>query len=104
MTQNLVNAVIHKLEKESGGLSRLVEAQACLNVSDEPLQALVNQVHDVYSGRESKSYGRFDPDLTPVSAEPHLLSLRDGMSPDFLDMSKQLLRNQIILFINPHSG
>lgn len=92
MTQNLLNAIIHKLEKESGGPSRIVEAQACLNIADEPLQALVNQVHDVYSGRESKSYGKFDPDLTPVSAEPHLLSLRDSVVADFLDISKQLMR------------
>lgn len=42
MTQNLINAVIHKLEKESGSPSRIVEAEACLSVADEPLQALVN--------------------------------------------------------------
>lgn len=92
MTQNLVNAVIHKLVKEAGSPSRIVEAEACLNVAEEPLQALVNQVHEVYSGRESKSYGKFDAELTPVSAEPHLQRLRDNDDEDFLDVSKQLMR------------
>lgn len=92
MSQQLINAVIHKLDKESGSLSRIVEANACLDVREEPLQALVNQVHNVYSGRESKSYGKFDPDLTPVSAEPHLQSLRDSATVDFLGISKQLMR------------
>lgn len=91
MTQNLIHAVIHKLEKESSSPSRIVEAVACLDVSEEPLQALVNQVHDVYSGRESKSYGKFDPNLTPVSAEPHLRGLRDNQAADFLEISKQLM-------------
>lgn len=92
MTQHLINAVIHKLEKESGRPSQIIEADACLDVGEEPLQALVNQVHDVYSGRESKSYGKFDPDLTPVSAELHLKSLRDSADADFLAISKQLMR------------
>lgn len=92
MSQHLINAVIHKLDKETGSPSRIVEASACLDVSEEPLQALVNQVHDVYSSRESKSYGKFDPDLTPVSAESHLQILRDSATADFLAISKQLMR------------
>lgn len=92
MAQQLLNAVIHKLDKESGGLSRIVEARACLDIQDEPLQALVNQVHDVYASRESKSYGKFDPELSPVSAETHLQTLRDSSGADFLGISKQLMR------------
>lgn len=92
MSQQLLNAVIHKLDKEAGAPSRIVEARACLDVQEEPLQALVNQVHDVYAGRESKSYGKFDPELSPVSAELHLKLLRDSDDADFLEISRQLMR------------
>lgn len=92
MTHVVVSAVIHRLDRDQGSAARIVEAQSLLDVSEEPLQALVNQVHDVYSGRESKSYGKFDPDLTPVSAEPHLLLLRDDGAADFLEVSRQLMR------------
>ncbi len=92
MSQELINAVIHKLNKDTGASSQIVEARTCLDVRDEPLQALVNQVHDVYASRASKSYGKFDPELSPVSAELHLQSLRDRSDADFLGVSKQLMR------------
>lgn len=92
MSQQLLNAVIHKLDKEAGAPSRIVEARTSLDIHEEPLQALVNQVHDVYASRESKSYGKFDPELSPVSAELHLQSLRDRNDADFFDISKQLMR------------
>ncbi|WP_084679893.1 nucleoid-associated protein [Curvibacter lanceolatus] len=92
MTQKLLNAVVHKLEKAAGAPARIVEARASLDIQDEPLQTLVNQVHAVYGSREAKSYGKFDPELSPVSAELHLKSLRDNENADFLEISKQLMR------------
>ena len=92
MVQQLQNAVIHKLQKEAGSPARIVEARACLDVAEEPLRALVEQVHSVYSSRESKSFGKFDPELSAVSAEPHLLVLRNDAQPDFLALSKLLMQ------------
>lgn len=92
MSMQLLNAIIHKLEKDAGEPAKIIDAKACLNVSEEPLQALVEQVHTVYQSKESKSYGKFDPDLSPVSAEPHLLLLRDNPKTDFLALSLQLMR------------
>lgn len=92
MSLQLVNAIIHKLEKNAGEPAKIVDAKACLDVNDEPLQTLVEQVHSVYVSKESKSYGKFDPDLSPVSAELHLLLLRDDPKTDFLAFSLQLMR------------
>ncbi|MDR1424269.1 MAG: nucleoid-associated protein [Azoarcus sp.] len=91
MEQKLLHAVIHKLNKAAGTPTQIIEAENCLNVADVPLQDLVNQVNDVYSNREAKSYGKFDPDLTAVSAEPHLQYLRDNKDADFLEKSKSLM-------------
>lgn len=92
MAQQLLNAVIHKLEKGTGAPAKVIEARACLNVTDVPLKALVEQVHAVYSNRESKSYGKFDSELNAVSAEPHLQVLRDTNDSDFLALSKLLMQ------------
>lgn len=92
MAQQLLNAVIHKLDKETGAPARIVEAQRCLDVTDGPLKDLVTQVHAVYTSRESKSYGKFDPQLNAVSAEPHLEMLRDTQSPDFLALTKLMMQ------------
>lgn len=92
MSQQLLNAVIHKLDKVASAPSRIVEARICLDVREEPLQALVNQVYEVYASREAKSYGKFDPELSPVSAESHLRAIREGGEVDFLEISRQLMR------------
>lgn len=92
MAQQLLNAVIHKLEKEAGAPANIVEAQQCLDVTDAALKELVDQVHAVYMNREAKSYGKFDPALNAVSAEPHLLALKDLPNPDFLALSKVMVQ------------
>lgn len=92
MAQQLLNAVIHKLEKETGAPAHIIEAQQCLDITDTPLKDLVNQVHAVYANREAKSYGKFDPELNSVSAEPHLSALKDSPNPDFLALSKIMMQ------------
>lgn len=91
MAQQLLSAVIHKLDKIAGAPAHIVEAAACLDVGDAPLISLVGQVQEVYTKREGKSYGKFDPELTAASAEPHLLLLRDN-GADFLAQSKSLMQ------------
>jgi nucleoid-associated protein len=91
MALELLHAVIHKLEKETGSPGRIIEAGACLEVSDAPLQELIGQVQQVYSGRTSKSYGQFDPTLRAVSAETHVERLREEGGIDFLEISKRLM-------------
>src|SRR5574338_264335 len=88
----LLHAVIHKLEKEANEPAHIVEASACLGVEEEPLRMLLGQVQSVYTKRESKSYGKFDPELTAASAESHLTELRDAEAADFLVLSKRLMQ------------
>lgn len=92
MPQELLNAVIHKIDKVAGSPAVLVTAAACLDIVEEPLRALVDQVHTVYANRESKSYGKFDPTLTALSAETPLRSLKDQISEDFLSTTVDLMR------------
>lgn len=91
MSLQLLHAVIHKLEKDAGAPGRIVEARSCLDVADEPLQALVTQVQQVYTGRASKSYGAFDPTLKAVSAELYIERLRDDPTADFHALSLDLM-------------
>lgn len=87
----LLHAVIHKLDKVAGADGHIVEGRGCLNVDDAPLQSLVEQVQEVYTKREGKSYGKFDTELTAASAESHLLLLRDN-GADFFAQSKLLMQ------------
>lgn len=92
MELTIHNAIIHKLDKIEGQPAQIVSAPKVLQQKDEPLQQLVQDVHTVYGSREGKSYGKFDPELTPVSAEPHLQRLRDKEDADFYAISIDLMR------------
>lgn len=93
MDQILKRAVIHKIDKIVGEPAVIKDAKACLSVDDFPLRTLVNQVHTVYSGKASKSYGKFDADLTHVSAEQHLIPIRDEkQEADFLNITLDLMK------------
>lgn len=86
------NAVIHKLMREGSEPSVIHEASAVLEVGDAALLTLVSDVHKVYSERSGKSYGKFDPALTPVSSEPHLLKLKNEAEADFLAITLNLMK------------
>ncbi|MGU3627619.1 nucleoid-associated protein [Comamonas sp. C24C] len=93
MEQMLKRAVIHKIDKVAGLPAEIKDAKACLSVEDAPLKSLVNQVHSVYSGKSSKSYGKFNEDLTLVSAERHLIPIRDDKpDADFLSITVNLMK------------
>lgn len=93
MDQILKQAVIHKIDKIPGEPAVIKDAEACLSIDDLPLKTLVNQVHSVYSGKSSKSYGKFDSDLTHVSAEKHLIPIRDEKPEvDFLKITIDLMK------------
>ncbi|MEG2255046.1 MAG: nucleoid-associated protein, partial [Vagococcus sp.] len=90
--QLLKRAVIHKIDKAAGEPAIIKDAKVCLSIEDTPLKTLVNQVHTVYSGKSSKSYGKFDKDLTLVSAENHLIPIRDEKhDADFLKITVDLM-------------
>jgi len=86
------HAVIHRLDRDAGQPAVIQEAPACLDVNDAPLRELVESVHGVYGGRQGKSYGVFDPELTLVSAEPYLQQLRDQSDADFYGISIALMQ------------
>lgn len=92
MIQAIHHAVVHKLDREAGEPSVIHPAPACLDVTDAPLWTLIEAVHKVYSDRQGKSYGVFDPELTPVSAEPYLQQLRDQADADFYGISIALMQ------------
>lgn len=92
MSITVNNAIIHKLEREDGELTVIIPAPKCLDQSNEPLIELVGEVHRIYGTRDGKSYGVFDPELKPVSAEPHLQVLRDQGVADFYKISISLMQ------------
>ncbi|MFP2768347.1 nucleoid-associated protein [Oceanisphaera sp. KMM 10153] len=92
MTLKINNAVIHKLTREDSEPSVIHPAPASLDANDASLFTLVNDVHKVYGDRAGKSYGKFDPALTPVSSEPHLLKLKDEADADFLAITLDLMK------------
>lgn len=92
MPLEIHHAIIHKLNKTEGNLSTIGQAPSVLPTDDVPLLQLINDVHLVYSNRQNKSYGVFDPELTTTSAEPHLKRLRDEKDADFYQISVVLMQ------------
>jgi nucleoid-associated protein len=84
------NAIVHKLVKEKHGKATVVERSAVLPVND-PVKKLIVAIHDLYAGKASKGYGRFEADEINYPSAAILRDTFTAKTKGFLDASKQLL-------------
>ena len=88
---NIVNhVIIHKLVKEKHGKSSVVERSSPLVVT-EPVKNLVLAIHDLYAGKASKGYGRFEADEVNYPTSAILRNIFIDQSISFVEGSKLLL-------------
>jgi nucleoid-associated protein len=84
--------IIHKLIKARHGKATVVERPVDLPITD-PVKKLVLDVHNLYSSRVSKGYGRFDPDEINYPVASILRKLFQDKTLDFSEASKVLVKN-----------
>lgn len=84
------HAIIHKLVKQQHGKAQVVERATDLPVTPA-VEKLVTDIHDLYSGRASKGYGRFEADELNYPTATVLRAVFKDKTKTFADASKQLL-------------
>lgn len=84
------SVVIHKLAKERHGKASIITRSATLPIT-EPVQKLVQDIHELYAERTGKGYGRFQIDEINYPASRILRETFGGKSKSFLDASKDLM-------------
>ncbi len=83
-------AVIHKLVKERQGKAATVLRDELLALTD-PVAKLVDDIHDLYSSRTGKGYGRFEADETNYPSSRILRETCFDKKKTFLDASRDLM-------------
>lgn len=84
------SVVIHKLVKERQGKATVVTRSATLKVTD-PVQKLVEDIHELYAERTGKGYGRFHADEINYPASLILRKTFKDKSKSFLEASQDLM-------------
>lgn len=84
------SAIIHKLVKDKHGKATVVERPTDLPVTD-PVKKLVLDLHELYAGRASKGYGRFEADEINFPSAGILRSVFKDKTLNFADASRKLL-------------
>lgn len=84
------HAVVHKLHKEKHGKASVTERATALPIT-APVEKLILAIHDLYSGRASKGYGRFETDEINYPTAAILRSSFQAKTTTFLDASKLLM-------------
>jgi nucleoid-associated protein len=84
------NAIVHKLVKEKHGKATVVERSAVLEVNGA-VEKLILAIHDLYAGKASKGYGRFEADEINYPSAAVLREVFTTEKTSFLDGSKLLL-------------
>lgn len=84
------SVVIHKLVKERQGKATVVTRSATLKVTD-PVQKLVEDIHELYAERTGKGYGRFHTDEINYPASLILRKTFKDKSKSFLEASQDLM-------------
>lgn len=75
MPQQILNAVVHKIEKTTSASAMLLLAPAVLDREDQALLSLIEQVQRIYSERSSKQYGEFDASGQTPGIKEHIQQL-----------------------------
>ncbi len=84
------HVIVHQLVKEKHGKVSVVERTAELVVTD-PVKRLILAIHDLYAGKASKGYGRFEADEVNYPSSVILRNIFIDKSVSFVDGSKSLL-------------
>lgn len=85
------HAILHKLIKEKHGKVTITERPDDLPIT-ETVAKLVWDIHNLYSSRASKGYGRFETDELNYPSAKILRSVFEEKSLSFAEASKQLLK------------
>lgn len=91
MPQQILNAVVHKIEKETTSDAQLILATALLDREDKELHSLVEQVQRIYSERSNKQYGEFDVSGETPGIRAYLEKLYADDGEDFLTLSDRMM-------------
>lgn len=84
------HAIIHKLHKEKHGKATVTERSSALAVTG-PVEKLILAIHELYAGKASKGYGRFEADEINYPAAAILRKSFTNKTVNFLDASKLLM-------------
>ena len=84
------HAIIHKLVKDKHGKATVVERSGDLPLT-EPVKKLVTDIHELYSSRAAKGYGRFEADDTNYPSSKILRTFFEDGTVAFSEASRQLL-------------
>ena len=89
MPNRIISAAVHDLRRGAAGFD--------VTLSDHPLQItatvqrVIDELHDMYSRRSSKSHGRFSDDAANYPTEDHVREYFDGRDPAFLSLTSRLM-------------
>lgn len=83
--------VIHKLIKAKHGKAAVEEGKAALTITG-PVSKLVVDIHELYSGKASKGYGRFEKDELAFPLAGVLRKVFIDGDVGFFEASKSILR------------
>jgi nucleoid-associated protein len=84
------HVIIHKLVKEKHGKASVVARAAALEIT-EPVKKLILAIHDLYAGKATKGYGRFEADEVNYPSSMILRNTFIEQSVSFVDGSTSLL-------------
>ncbi|WP_310611387.1 nucleoid-associated protein [Limnohabitans sp.] len=84
------HAIVHKLHKEKHGKASVTERAAALTIT-APVEKLILAIHDLYAGKASKGYGRFEADEINYPSAAILRNSFKNQKTSFLDASKLLM-------------
>ncbi|MGS0648553.1 nucleoid-associated protein [Komagataeibacter melomenusus] len=86
---NIINAAVHDLQRGPQGF-KIVQGQDKLVVT-HTVQRVINELHDLYARRASKSYGKFSDQLTYSETKTYLGDYL-AVGPDgFADLTAKMM-------------
>ena len=102
MPNQICDAVIHKLLKESGQRSASLELRPQVLVVNDHVQRLIDLICKHYSEQVGKGFGKFEADANEYPVQTHLSAhLRPG-GTSFLEMSNVLMHHLQTRSITEH--
>ncbi|MFM0755019.1 nucleoid-associated protein, partial [Paraburkholderia strydomiana] len=86
VANNITGLIVHKFEKETHQKGSIVPRPAVINVT-EPVQRLVDALHELYSEKASKGYGKFEDNEDTFPMQRRVREYFIDKKNDFLEFS-----------------
>lgn len=86
---NIINAAVHDLQRGPQGF-KIVQGQDKLVVT-HTVQRVINELHDLYARRASKSYGKFSDQLTYSETKTYLGDYLAAGPDGFADLTAKMM-------------